>query len=155
MSIAWKIVKSLISISWKCTGIHLIIFECSLQLFIFLVSRRTSKPASPVAATSPKFEEQWSSFREQHQQEMNEMKQMYSALQSMCQEIKTFTLQSQGSSPPSKYCEDDSESLKATPQKVMLPARANSVASEKKRPPREKDVPTPRRAKSAPRTRKK
>lgn len=118
-----------------------------------IFSRRTSKPASPVAATSPKFEEQWSSFREQHQQEMNEMKQMYSALQSMCQEIKTFTLQSQGSSPPSKYCEDDSESLKATPQKVMLPARANSVASEKKRPPREKDVPTPRRAKSAPRTR--
>ena len=108
--------------------------------------RRRSKPAQP--SPSPKFEEEWSSFREQHQQEMKEMKQMYSALQSMCQEIKTITLQPSQLALPSVPCEGGDDFVQ-TPRKA--PSKVPEFTSEKKGP-REKDN-TPRRAKSAPKTR--
>ncbi|KAG0584970.1 hypothetical protein M758_3G247500 [Ceratodon purpureus] len=123
---------------------------------------RRVKSAPPPAASSPKFEEQWSSFREQHQQEMNEMKQMYSALQSMCQEIKTITgLQPQAGSitpPTAKVLFNESELSAAesleSPPVIQKPTRPQKeVASEKKAPPERRQHVTPRRARSVPRVR--
>jgi hypothetical protein len=90
---------------------------------------------------------------------MNEMKQMYSALQSMCQEIKTITgLQPQGggSSPPvakALFNESDpngAASLDSPPPATRPP---KEVASEKKARPEKKPLVTPRRARSVPRAR--
>lgn len=91
------------------------------------------------------------------------MKEMYSALQSMCQEIKTISgLQPQAASPPTaKVLFNDAEpaeptavaSLATPPPQTQKPTRRNEVASETKAPPEKKQLVTPRRARSVPRVR--
>ncbi|CAK9234118.1 unnamed protein product [Sphagnum troendelagicum] len=59
---------------------------------------------------NPAWEVEWANFREQHEQEMKEMKQMYAGLQEMCQEIKRLGLQQDDILMSSSRCASSSKS---------------------------------------------
>jgi len=61
-------------------------------------SFRRSTSIQPVSA--PNWEVEWGRFREQHDQEIKDMKQMYADLQSICQELKSIGLQHDDETSP-------------------------------------------------------
>lgn len=77
-----------------------------------LLSRKIFRPNNnPTVVSYPAWEDEWALFREQHELEMRQMKQMYMGLQEICLELKRMGSQKEDASAGSSSRRHSSESL--------------------------------------------